>query len=301
MPARFENKIERVLKTAATERVEVIPARYEASEERVLVRPASKKVAEVIPAIYKTVQDRVMTRPATERVEIVPAVYKTVEDRQLIRPATTEWKRGHGPIEKIDGSTGEIMCLIEVPAEYSVLKRTVVDQPAEVRRIPIAAEYTTVSRQELVKAATLREVDVPAEYRTVKTQKLAAPATERRIPVPAQYQDVTRQLKTADGYSEWRTIICETNATPAVIREIQTSLVAKGFKPGPVNGVLNLQTMTAIRAYQQANGLATGGVTTETLEKLGVDTRPGTPPSVIVTATPVKTGKTTTTTTIAPR
>jgi hypothetical protein len=64
------------------------------------------------------------------------------------------WKKGRGPIEKIDAATGEIMCLVEVPATYKVM-----DTPP-----------------------TTREVTVPAEYKTVKVQKLS------RLPSKSAFQ-----------------------------------------------------------------------------------------------------------------
>ncbi|MGB8276267.1 MAG: peptidoglycan-binding domain-containing protein [Alphaproteobacteria bacterium] len=52
-------------------------------------------------------------------------------------------------------------------------------------------------------------------------------------------------------------------ATPAdsdTIRSIQSGLVKLGFDPGPVDGVAGSKTRSAIRAYQQQNGLAPDGL-----------------------------------------
>lgn len=39
-------------------------------------------------------------------------------------------EKGRGPVEKLDQATGEIMCLVEVPAEYrTVTKRVQVSPP----------------------------------------------------------------------------------------------------------------------------------------------------------------------------
>lgn len=42
--------------------------------------------------------------------------------------------------------------------------------------------------------------------------------------------------------------------------EIQKALMAKGFNPGPLDGIMGAQTRKATRAFQAANGLVTDGI-----------------------------------------
>ncbi len=272
-PPKFEARSEQMLAKAETERIEIIPARYETVEEKVMVKPAGKKIVDIIPPVYKTVEESVVVKGASERIEQTPAVYREVEDTQLIKPATTTWKKGRGPIEKVDGLTGEIICLVTVPAEYRTVKKRVVVSPAEVKRIPVPAEYGTVLRQELVKPSEVREVETPAEYKVVRSVKMVAPAEEKRIPIPAEYQTVTSQILVSEGKAEWKSILCETNTTPGIVLDIQRALLAKGFNPGKMDGVIGQETSAAIHAFQQANNLATGGLTMDTLDRLGVRTK----------------------------
>ncbi|MES2683376.1 MAG: peptidoglycan-binding domain-containing protein [Pseudomonadota bacterium] len=274
-PPKFETRSEKMLAKAESERIEIIPAKYETVEEKVLVKAAGKKIVEIIPAVYKTVETMVVTKPASEKIEQVPAVFKDMEETQLIKPATTQWKKGRGPIEKYDGLTGEIMCLVTVPAEYRTVKRRVVASPAEVKRIPIPAQYGTVLRQELLKPAEVREIDTPAEYKTVRTLKMVTPAEEKRIPIPAQYQTIASQVLVSEGKAEWKSILCQTNTTPGIVQDIQRALLAKGFNPGKIDGIIGVETSAAVRAFQTANGLATGGLTMDTLDKLGVSMSQG--------------------------
>ena len=146
-PPSYEERTERVLVKPAGEEVEVIPARYEWAEQRVLVKEAGEKIVEVSPPVYTTVEERILVKPATEKVETIPAVYKTVTERQLVRPAYTTWKKGRGPIEKLDEATGEILCLVEVPAEYKDVEKRVLVTPATTRKITVPAEYTTVRKK----------------------------------------------------------------------------------------------------------------------------------------------------------
>ncbi|HEX4872723.1 MAG TPA: peptidoglycan-binding domain-containing protein [Nevskiaceae bacterium] len=270
---QFRTVSETVLKTAASERIEIIPEQYEWVDETVLVKPASERVVQVLPAEYRTVEEQVLVKPASERIEEIPATYRTVEETELVKPATTMWKPGRGLIEKVDNMTGDIMCLVEVPAEYRTVKKQVIDTPASTRRIPIPAEYQTVRRQELVREAQVIKETVPAQYQTVKVRKLVSPAREQRLPVPAEYQTLTRQEKVADGRMEWKSVLCETNATPETVLELQQALARAGYDPGKIDGRLGAQTLEAVKSYQGAQGLAQGGVTLETLERLGVRMR----------------------------
>jgi peptidoglycan hydrolase-like protein with peptidoglycan-binding domain len=68
----------------------------------------------------------------------------------------------------------------------------------------------------------------------------------------------------------WRRIMCETNITSDVVVRIQRALLNAGHSPGPIDGVIGKQTMTAVRKYQKAKSLAVGNLTYETLNSLGV-------------------------------
>ena len=156
VPAQYKKEDVRVLKTAAYDKIEVEPAAYEWVEEQVLVKEASKKVVEV------------------------PAVFETVTEKVLVKPATTAWKKGTGPVQRIDGSTGEIMCLVEIPAQYKTVERKVIKTPA-----------------------TTKEVEIPAVYKTQRVSKLVKPAQERRIKVEPTFETVTKTVKVADEKFFW--------------------------------------------------------------------------------------------------
>lgn len=269
-PPSYDERSERVLVKPAGEEVNVIPARYEWAEQRVLVKEAGEEILEVSPAVYKTVEERVLVKPATEKVETIPAVYKTVSERQLLRPAYTTWKKGRGPIEKLDESTGEILCLVEVPAEYKNVEKRVLVTPASTRKITVPAEYTTVRKKVLSRPAEVKKVPTPAEYETVRVRRLVEPAREVRKTIPAEYDTVTKSVKVSDSKVAWRSILCETNTTPDVIRKLQAALDQRGYQPGPIDGRIGQQTMAAVGRFQRDNGLSSGGLTMETLRRLSV-------------------------------
>ncbi|MCH9650299.1 MAG: peptidoglycan-binding protein [Deltaproteobacteria bacterium] len=269
VPPVYETDTKEVLLSEASEEVKLVPARYETAEERVLVEEASERW-EVVPATYGWKTEEVMTKPASKRLQRVPAVYEKVSEQVVDTPAHTIWKKGRGLSETVDNATGEIMCLVEVPATYKTVTKTVLKAPARVEEVEIPAQYTTVKRRVMENPPSVRKVEIPAEYKTVKVTKLVAPPEASRTPVPARYQTVTSRRKVAGGEMAWRAVLCETNTTPQMVAKIQRALSSAGYDAGPADNVLGAQTASALRAFQLSKGLAHGGVTMETLSALGV-------------------------------
>ena len=324
IPARYEQAKETRIVKEASSKLEVIPAKYETAEERVLVKPATTKLT-VVPAVYATVEERVMVKPASTQTIEVPAVYKTDTESVLDQPARTEWKRGTGVgtgsgvamssatqavkrfgdfkvIETRVEDTGDLMCLVEIPATYKTIEKQVLVSPATTRKVESPAEYKTVQKKVLKTPASTREVTIPAEYRTVKVTKqvrpettreiiipavygdvavtkLAKPAAERRIPIPAEYTTVTRNNKVSDERTEWRPVLCEVNMTRENVAALQTSLNDSGCcKCGPnrnecrIDGVMGQCTLQAAQCYAERNGLSSGKkyVTMDVIRALGL-------------------------------
>lgn len=69
---------------------------------------------------------------------------------------------------------------------------------------------------------------------------------------------------------QWRPVLCETNMTGTTITDIQRALKKAGYNPGTIDGKIGRQTMVAVDSFQRANGLPRGGLTMQTLEKLGI-------------------------------
>ena len=269
IPPVYKTETEQVLTKEASETLEIIPAEYEWAEEKVLIKEASEKL-EIVPAEYEWVEEKVMLEPAETKIEEIPAEYEWVEEKVLDKPAHTVWKKGAGPVQKINHSTGEIMCLVEVPATYKTIKKRILKAPPKTQEIEIPATYKTFKKQIMKTSPTVRKIAIPAEYTTVKVKKLVSAAQEKRTPIPAEYQEVKKTKKVAEGRMEWRSILCQTNTTPELITAIQRALRTAGYNPGPLDGSVGLQTLNAVESFQQAKGLARGGLTMETLKELGV-------------------------------
>jgi len=265
----YRTYTEQVLKHGASERLEIIPAQYQWVEEKVLVKEASERM-EIIPAKYGWAEERVLVSPDSKKLVEIPARYEMQEEKVLVKAAHTIWKKGRGPIEKIDNTTGEIMCLVEVPAAYNTVKKRVMLSPPATEEVFIPAEFKTIKKRVMLEPPKERRIAIPAEYNIVKVRKLLSPTQERRIPIAAEYQTVTQTEKLSDGHMEWRRILCETNVTPEIIKRAQLNLRNSGHDPGRIDGVIGFHTKAALKSYQRANSLGVGGLTYETLKHMGI-------------------------------
>lgn len=222
------------------------PPEYTTITEEVLGEGSSEKI-EIIPAQYKMVEEKVLVKEASTRMETIPAQYDFEEEKILVKAAHNTWKKGRGLIEKVDNTTGEIMCLMNVPAEYKTIKKKV-----------------------MIKPPGTRVINIPAAFETIKVRRLKTPAKEKLVRIPAKYQAITRTEKISEGAMEWRKVMCETNLTSDIIMDVQNALKNAGHDPGPIDGIMGRLTRGALSSYQKEKGLAAGALTYQTIETLGV-------------------------------
>ena len=265
IPAKYELKTEKVLAKDAGEKIQVIPAKYKMVKKKVLVKEAGEKIV-AIPATYKTVTEKVLVKEPSERLVKIPAKYKTVTEKILVKEATTAWKKGcNGGVGKCD-----TLCLVNIPAQYRTVTKKVLVSPATTKTIPVPAVYKTVTRKVIDKPASTKVIPIPAVYKTVKVRELVEPATVKRIAIPEKYQTITKKVKVADSMLKWQETVCKANMTKVNIKSVQSALKKAGFNPGPIDGIFGVRTKAALKKYQRANSLATGALTKETLNSLGL-------------------------------
>ena len=226
-----------------------VPAVYKTLSKRVLKASASTKVIEE-PARYETIRVRKLVADSSENRVAVPATFKNITKRVMASEGTHTWHNSKENGSHHGKHTGNKICLEATPAKMASVSRQVVKTPASVKR-----------------------VEIPAKYETKRVRRLVNDAREVRTPIPAQTSTVTKRIKVSDSRLEWRSILCETNMTGGMIQRVQKALASAGYTPGPIDGVLGQQTMIAVERFQRARGLATGGLTYDTLDKLGIDVK----------------------------
>ncbi len=277
IPETTEIQTEQVIDRPESTEIKVIPAEYTTSTKQVMVREAVKTYT-VIETAFDVVTEEVLETPEHTETVVIPAEYETYTEEVLIRPAYMTWKPGTGLFgrtggKSADGSvtvtTGELLCRVEVPAQYDTVTRTRIKTPERTETKVVPATYRTITRETVKTPARVIEEIVPPVYETVTVQTLATPAREETVVIPATYKTVEKRVVTGGGGLEWRTVLCDTNASPEKIAEVQRALTAKGYAV-PDDGAFGPATLKAMESYQRDNGLPVGYLTVSTVESLGV-------------------------------
>lgn len=288
-PAKFETKAQKVLVSEASQKVNITPAKYAPTTKRVIVKEATTKL-EVVPATYKTVTERVIVEPAKQKIISMPAKYRTVTEKVLDKPAYTTWKSssdlGQGTrgssadasvlarqvelyqregLTVLDSrieSTGEVMCLVEVPATYRTVTRKVLESPATTKTIEQPAKYRTVTKQVVDRPATTRQVTIPAQYKTITVQQEVAPAKSTVTPIPAKYDTVKKTVKISNESINWVPVLCAANLTKQNVSAVQRALLQQAPScwtcQRQVDGVMGQCTYQAAQCYARQNNLPAG-------------------------------------------
>ena len=153
--------------------------KYKTVEEEIVVQKATSK-NEIVPAVYEMVEKTIEIKPASKKTITIPATYEFKEERVLIEKEKTVWKKGTNPAQKLDGATGEIMCLVKIPAVYNTIKKKVVKTPA-----------------------TTKVVEIPAETKTIKVKKLVTPATTKTITIPEVKKTIEKKVQESKSEFSW--------------------------------------------------------------------------------------------------
>lgn len=188
-----------------------IPAKFETTEKEVLVKEEAEEIT-VAEAQYEQTEETVMVKASTKDKVLKEAEYEVIEEQVMVEPAKAVWKKGTGPITRIDNSTGDIMCLVQIPAVYKTIKKTVLKSPSAVEEVEVPAETVIVPVSRLVSDSSAERSKLPAEFSTVEvTNKVAdaafiwrnaeisgeGNATGNTIclkEIPAEYASVKKQV-----------------------------------------------------------------------------------------------------------
>jgi len=276
VPDTINITTEQVIDREASFELRVIPATYETVTEQRLLKEATT-IYRTVPPVYETVTETIIIEPERQEAVVVPAKYEDYTEQVLVREAYTTWKKGDGlygrdrdnATETVALATGELLCRVEVPAEYATVTKTrlVSAETTELRTIPAVTKVVT--KEVVVTPAEVIEETIPAEYETVTLQKLVSETVEERIEIPATYKSVEKRVVSNAGGLEWRQVLCETNATTQTIRDIQAALTAAGYEV-PVDGEFGPATLRSMEAFQRDNGLPLGYLTMSTVNALGL-------------------------------
>ena len=147
------------------------PETFKTLTEEIVIQKESHKT-KIIPAQYKMVEKVIEIKPASKETITVPATYDYTEEKVLVEKERTTWKKGVNPAQKLDGATGEIMCLVKIPAKYKIIKKKIVKTPATTKVIELPAVSKTIKVKKLVSAAKTETITIPEVKSTVEKKVL---------------------------------------------------------------------------------------------------------------------------------
>ena len=225
-----------------------VPTTYKKITKRIVLQPAVAKSVTVKPKV-KTVKIEQMISPARAERILIPAKYKTITQRKKIEDSKYTWS---------DASAQYASSRIKTQCNKICLTQT-------------DAKYKTVSKQVLVKPTTTKLIKTPEKYAMVKIKRIDEPARYKKKIIPAEYITVITERERTKGYATWMPMICEKMLTPNIIKKVQRALQFQGFYNGEINGLWNMESKSAARAYQKAKGLAvTNKLSIETMKSLAI-------------------------------
>ncbi|MFT4076001.1 MAG: peptidoglycan-binding domain-containing protein [Asticcacaulis sp.] len=308
LPPKTETYIDHVMVSPERVATRQLPPVVEVVEEDVTVRP-ERTEHRVIPAVSHVEAVTEVVRPASFREEPVPAQYETHIEHVMVQEARREWVRrdaiqtdapmvtagDHAPIryradgtltwpgkyaqtvqaspeaaEYLEQRDQSVWCLKVIPGVYEDRPVRVEVAPASVRRIEIPAVTRQVRRTVIDAPERYEDVIIPAVTEKRRVRRTTQDARVESYTVPAVYDDVTRERIVGSPEPVWREVICGKNTSREKIMEVQRALAAKGYNPGPVDGQLGKQTVSAMQKFQADNGLPQGQPSVEAVQALGV-------------------------------
>ena len=225
-----------------------VPTTYKQITKRIVLQPTVKKSVPVTPK-FKTVKIEQMVTPAQTQKVPIPAKYKTITQQKKVEDSKYYWTDASGQYAstRIKSQCNKI-CLTQTEAQYK-----------------------TVSKQVVVTPASSKKVKTPEKYTMVKVKKIEEPAKYKKVVIPEEYITVITERERTKGYAKWIPMVCEGMLTPTIVKKVQRALQLQGFYQGNVNGIWNLESKSAARAYQKEKGLAvTNKLSVETMKSLGV-------------------------------
>jgi hypothetical protein len=183
-------------------------------------QPSSVPVS--VPALTHTVVDHVMVRPPGWRIETIPPVVDLITEDVVVRPARREW-RPAGPLTFAQGEggpwahgatpTGEVLCLVDIPAEVRRITREVVRSQAQTISIPTPAVYEEVQRVVVDAPAHEERRDYPGESRQTSARICDPPRTVEEIVAPV-FADIPTTEIVSPAKTVWRETACAPKPRP---------------------------------------------------------------------------------------
>lgn len=143
-------------------------------------------------------------------------------------------------------------------------------EPVETARVQVSRGFGPPGADP--RACYGREVD-PAVIETVTDQVMVEPeqlASDGSVRRPAVFITETQQRIVEDRRETWFETPCAIEGDVEFITALQRALEVRGLYSGPITGQMDGRTLSAIRAYQQPQGLDSAVLSLAAARQLGL-------------------------------
>jgi hypothetical protein len=228
----------------------VVPATFKTVTETIVVKPGYTHI-EVVPATYETITEKVLVKEAytvwkpgkglagTPGYTGGAGGYGGGSGGGYAPPPGPH---GYGAPVVVDGRpyygptkvapTGELLCLVEVPAEYKTVTKVVLKTPARTVEVAVPPVTKVITRTVVDVPAHVEKKDVPPVYDKIQVAVLVTPEHVESLVIPPTYKVIEKKKLVGGGKLEWREVICDDKLTgPLPANAINCSEAGGSCKP----------------------------------------------------------------------
>ena len=222
------------------------PERYKTVTEEIVIQKETTK-QKIIPAVYETIEKTIEIKPASKKTMTIPATYEFKTEKLLVEKEKTVWKKGANPATKLDGATGEIMCLVKVPAVYKIIKKKVVKTPATTKVVEIPAVSKVIKVKKLLTATKVETITIPEVKKTIEKKVLDSRSSFTWVKVG---DSVDKGL----NYTGHRVCLLE---SPALSKKITKTVLETPVSTKEIALAAKFQTMKVKKLVEEAQEIKT--------------------------------------------
>ncbi len=227
IPAKYETRTEKILKKAASERIEIIPAKYDWVEEKIKVEDASYDLVPV-EGDFATKTVKYQTSEGRRYWAVSLKAGAAEANDKLLEAAR------QGGIDLDGAKVGTCFHEHYIPPRYKVEKQQVIDTEAYEKVEVIPAKYEWEEKKILVKEASFKLVNVPETYKTVTEKVLVEPAKtvwkKGRGPVEKLDNSTGEIMCLVEIPAKYTTVTKKVVATPATTKRVEIPAEYKTVK-----------------------------------------------------------------------
>lgn len=259
-----------VIVEEARNKIQVTPADIRRGFRQVVTAEGVRSYR-IEPPTYRLVQEQVMVKPELTTFDVIPAKYENRQVEVVVTPAKTVLEPCNaGGVSFSRTSAAQAFCAKEIPAVTETVTQRVVIQEEQTNVRFEPAVYETVTRRVVDRPARAVEIMTEEIVDTIPVHELVSQAQTEIIEIPAVTKEM--QLTQFDGPPRIVSLqaLCNADLTDQIVKDLQNSLRANGYNPGPVDGKLGHMTISALEQFQAENGLGVGALTLESLDALSV-------------------------------